>query len=297
MEDFVVGWAALFEQGDTAHHRERGDIVFRVGDMEVDQQNRVVKLLIRRGDIHASNPFFHDRVTGNTRPITRAATEDAERAAHLVVSLDQETDQPNVYLAQLEGVPGVGHRQVQAHLNALAKRALAQGLIEFSYPDPGGARTRAGQPKMLGYVPSLELEGHPAASLIDDLEQGRFQGMTLIDRRPRNQLGGNQYLVERERYLTVGASANMPRQGRIGAIIAAAQTQRGEFQTARLRFKTPDGQDRTVDYDIASGTPEEQAYVQSYHVTNIDPPMDDSSLRLVPFLTGRMTAQVVAERT
>lgn len=297
LDDVVAAWSALFAVGDTDHQRERGDIVYRIGDIDVDQVNRVVKILIRRGDIHASNPFFHDRATGNSRSVPRGATEDGERAAHLVISLNHEANQPTVYLGHLEGVPGISHRQVQAHLNALVKRAINNGLVAFSYADPGGARTRAGEPKMHNYVPSVEMEGHPAASVVNDLEQGHFHSMVLIDRRPRNQLGGNQYLVERERTLIVGASPNMPSQGRLGAILAAAQTQQGNFQTARLRFRDPAGNQRQMDYDIATGTPEQQNYVQSYHVRNINPPMDDSSLTLVPFLTQHMVAQVVADRT
>lgn len=296
-EEIVETWSELFVAGDTEHQRERGDVIYRIGDFEVDQVNRVVKLLIQRGDIHASNPYFHDRATGNSRPVARGATEDGERAAHLVISLDHEANQPTVYLGHLEGVPRIGHRQVQAHLNALIKRAINNSLVDFSYADPGGARTRAGQPKMHDYVPSIEMEGHPAASVVNDLEHGHFQSMVLIDRTPRNQLGGNQYLVERERSLIIGASANIPRQGRLGAILAAARTQQGNFQTARLRFRDPNGNQRKMDYDIATGAPEQQEYIQSYHVQNINPPMDDSSLNLVPFLTQRMVDQVIADRT
>jgi hypothetical protein len=121
--------------------------------------------------------------------------------------------------------------------------------------------------------------------------------MTLIDSTPRNQVGGNQFLVEKERYLVVAASPHMPQQGRLNAIINAARAKQADFQTARLRFKDRAGMPRKVDYDIATGAPDDQGYVQSYRVTNINPPMDDSSLRLVPFLTQRMVAQVVADRT
>ena len=297
LSEIVVVWEAMFRAGATAHARERGNIVYRIGDIDVDHDRQVARLLIRRGDINASNPFFSHRVTGQTRAIQRDAEEDGERAAHLVVSLAPEAARPNIYLCQLEGVTSISHAQVQALLNAILKKAISDGSAEFAYADPGGARRRNGDPKTTPFVPGIELTGHPSSALISDLEQGAFKGMTLIDRRPHNQLGGNQYLTEKERFLVVSAAPNMPSAGRFDSIIAAARAKRGDFQTARLRFVDPEGNPHAIDYDIASGTPEQQAYVQSYWVRNINPPMDDSSLTLVPFLANRMADRVVADRT
>jgi hypothetical protein len=297
LEDIVGAWTSLHGASDTVYERERGDVAYRIGDISIDAAARVVKLLIRRGDIHASNPFFHDRATGNTRAVVRSSTEDGERAAHLVISLDAETDLPNTYLCHLEGVSGISHRHVQAMLNALISRAKHADLANFDYPDPSGARHRDGRPRMLSSMPRVSLEGVPSATILNDLENGVLQGMTLVDRRPRNLVGGNQYLVEKEKYLVVTAAPNMPSSGRFQAVLAAARSQRANFQSMRLRFVDPAGQPRTVGYDIASGTPEQQLYVQSYLVANINPPMDDSSLSLVPFLTHEMVQRVVADRT
>ena len=297
LEDIAASWTSLHGINDTADERERGDLVDRIGDGAGDQVARVVKILIRRGDIHASNPFFHDRATGNTRAVVRSLTEDGERAAHLVISLDAETNQPNIYLCHLEGVPGISHRQVQAMLNRLISRAKRAGLVNFDYPDPSGARHRDGSPRLLPSTPRIDLEGVPSSSLLNDIEHGVLQEMTLVDRSPRNRVGGNQYLVEKEKSLVVSAAPNMPSVGRFQAVLAAARSQRANFQSMRLRFVDPAGQPRHVDYDIATGTPEQQIYVQSYAVTNINPPMDDSSLSLVPFLTNRMVQRVIADRT
>jgi len=297
LEEIVGAWTSLHGAGDTTYERERGDVAYRIGDIAIDAAARVVKVLIRRGDIHASNPFFHDRATGNTRAVVRSFTEDGERAAHLVISLDAETNQPNTYLCHLEGVPGISHRHVQAMLNALISRAKHAGLVVFDYQDPSGARHRDGSPKMLPSLPRIAFEAVPSATILNDVENGVLHGMTLVDRRPHNRLGGNQYLVEKEKYLVVTAAPNMPSQGRFQAVLAAARSQQGNFQSMRLRFVDPAGRPRTVDYDIASGTPEQQLYVQSYVVANINPPMDDSSLTLVPFLTSRMVQGVMAGRT
>lgn len=231
MEDFAAAWQAQFNAGDTSYERERGDIQFRIGDFAIDHSNRCLKMLILRGDIHASNPYFRDRATGQGRAVTRTATEDGERAAHLVISLDQEAGQQGVYLGHLEGVQGISHRQVQGLLNAVLKRAIASNSATFEFPDTGGAKARDGSAKMHSYVPTLELEGHLADSVVQSIEQGVVSTITLIDRRANARLGGSQFLVEKEKYLVVRADPNIPRQGRLDAIIAAARSQ---LATSRL---------------------------------------------------------------
>lgn len=297
LEDIAVAWEQMFIASRASHARERGTILYRIGDLLLDHDRGLLKILIRRGDINAPNPFFSHRQTGVTRAITRDAQEDAERAAHLIISTLPQTNAPNSYLCHLEGVPGISHRQVQAMLNSILKAAIRAGTATFDFPDPAGARRRDGIPKTTTFIPTIELLGHPSAAAVNDLEQGQIQSITLIDRRPHNQLGGNRYLTEKESYLVVAADPNMPRNGRLNSIIAAARVRRADFQSARIRFKDPSGVPHSVDYDIAQGTPEQQIYIASYTITNIDPPMDDSSLQLVPFITEVMSDRIENERT
>lgn len=186
---------------------------------------------------------------------------------------------------------------VQATLNAVLKQSISTERASFVYPDPGGARDRDGNPKTNKFIPSIEMVGHPSPALVNDIERGQLHDIILVDQRPQNQLGGNQYLVENERRLKVKAAPNIPSNGRVQSLIAAFQTRRADFQKAKVRFTDPDGISRTIDYDIATGTPEQQNYVRSYKVTGINPPMDESSVSLAPFLGAAMKTRVMAERS
>ena len=293
----VSAWKAMFDLGECSHEREKGSVIYRIGDVAVDNVAQVARILLRRCDTNAANAVYSHRLTGVPRVVEQEVDEGGDRAAHLVVSLRHQAGKPSSYLCHLEGIAGLSHRLVQATLNAVLKQAITTNRTSFSYPDPSGARLRTGEPKTTNFIPSIEMVGHPSPALIRDIEQGHLHDITLVDQRSQNQLGGNQYLVESERRIKVKAAANIPSQGRVRSLIAAMQTKQADYQKAKVRFTDPDGMSRTIDYDIATGTPEQQNYVQSYRVTGINPPMDESSVALVAFLADAMQARVVAERT
>jgi hypothetical protein len=197
----------------------------------------------------------------------------------------------------LEGVPGLGHRIVQALLNRVTNTAVKEGVASFSFPNPNGARDRTGAIRRTPFIPLVELLGHPHPNLVQDLENGTVSEITLIDGRPRGQLGGNQYLQEKEQSVRVAVDRALPAQNRLPSILAAARTRQANFQRAAIRFKDPAGHPRTLKLDLATGNPEQQTYLESYSVVGINPPMDESTVNIVPFLGDRIKARVVADRT
>jgi hypothetical protein len=297
LSDIVGVWQAMYAAGECSHERDKGNVIYRIGDITVDNITQTVRILLRRCDIDAANAVYSHRTTGVPRVATRHVDEGGDRAAHLVVSLKHEKDKPTVYLCHLEGMPGISHRLVQAALNSIIKNAITSKKSTFNYPDPSGARLRSGDPKMHSFHPGIELIGHQSEALVQDIENGQLHNITLVDQRPQNQLGGNQYLIENEYNIRVKASPNIPSQNRMDALISAIQSRKVDYQKAKVRFTDPNGITRTIDYDIATGTPEQQIYVKSYIVSSINPPMDESSTNLVPFLTDAMQARLVSERT
>lgn len=297
LAEIFAAWKDMYDAGNSSHQRDKGTVIYRIGDMELDQANDVCQILLRRCDINAANAVYSNRHTGAPRVVPQTPDEGGDRAAHLVVSLRHEANKPSNYLCHLEGVPGLSHRLVQATLNAILKAAIRAQSNRFVYPDPGGARLRSGEPKTTPFTPAIELLGHPSPALLQDLEHGRLHDITLIDHSLRQPLGGNQYLIEKEQRMKIKVAPAMPSQNRVQQIIAAVQTRRADFQKARVRFTDPTGIRRTIDYDIATGTPEQQSYIHSYKVSGINPPMDESSERLAVFLAEAMKARVLADRT
>ncbi|MBB4091530.1 hypothetical protein HGG72_23290 [Ochrobactrum pecoris] len=297
LQEIINAWQAMYNVGDCSHEREKGAVIYRIGDIDIDQQGQIARILIRRCDTNAANAVYSHRHTGVPRIAAKQADEGGDRAAHLVLSLAEQSGQPNHYLCHLEGVPGLSHRLVQAMLNAVLKKAITDRRAVFEYAGTNGARVRGGGAKMHSFVPSIELSGHLSQALIQDMENGIIENVTLVNSHAHNNLGGNQYLVESEKSIKIRVDRAIPSQGRVTTLLNAFRTRQADFHTAKVRFKDPSGVSRAIDYDIASGTPEQQNYIKSYFVKNIKPPMDESSVKLAPFLANAMKARVIAERT
>ena len=297
LDQIVAAWQAMYNAGDCSHDREKGSVIYRIGDIDIDQQNQIARILLRRCDTNAANAVYSHRHTGVPRIAAKHADEGGDRAAHMVLSLAQQTSQPNHYLCHLEGVAGLSHRLIQATLNAVLRRAFTDNRAAFAYADPNGARVRGGGAKMHSFVPSVELEGHLSQALIHDLENGTIENVILVNSQTHNNLGGNQYLVESEQLIKVRVDKAIPSHGRMTTLLNAFRTRQTDFQTAKVRFKDPAGISRSVDYDIATGTPEQQNYIKSYVVENIKPPMDESCVNIATFLADAMKARVISERT
>ncbi|WP_309621939.1 hypothetical protein [Novosphingobium sp.] len=297
LSDVIVALRAAVDGQLAVIERDRGTIIYRIGELEVDDIANTVTLLIRRGDTNASNAVYSHRVTGASRVAEREEDEVGDRAAHLVISLVSESARPGRYLAHLEGVPAIGHRVVQALLNRAVSQATKNNLSFFSYDDPAGARDHQGSLKTHPFVPLIELLGHPHENLINDLEQGTVSQITLIDARPKGQLGGNQYLEEREHIVQVKVDSAMPAGNRLAGLIGAARTRRASFQTAAIRFKDPQGHNRTVKFDIDSGNPEQLQYLASYDISGVAPPLNDSSDHIVVRLADQIKRRIQSDRS
>lgn len=297
MDSIVSALSHAFSSGTFSHPRERGSVIFRIGDIRIDQGNSLCSMLLRRCDTNSANAVYSNRNTGTTRILRQMPDEGGDKAAHIVISTQADSSRPDCYLCHLEGVPGLSHRLVQSTLNAAIKAAIAGDANLFVYPDPAGARRRDGSPKVTPFIPTLELVGHPADHLLQDIENGHIHDITLVDQRVRGNLGGNRYLSEIEGRVRVKVDRNMPGAGRLSRIVAAAQSRVSDFQIARIRFRSPSGIDRTVECEISTGAIEQQSYIQSYRVSGISPPMDESSERLTLFLTEEMQSRVLSERS
>lgn len=81
------------------------------------------------------------------------------------------------------------------------------------------------------------------------------------------------------------------------ALLNAFKTRGMSYQLAKVKFETEDGVPGMVEFNIATGSAEQERFVQSYFVDGIDPPMNDSCEKLADFLTARMAKRVAGDRT
>jgi hypothetical protein len=278
------------------HDREKGAVVYRVGDVVIDAQHQVAKILIRRGDKNAANAAYSHMKTGALDIKKKSAEQGGDKAAHLVISLKQETGKPHVYLAHLEGVPGISHVFVQALLNAALKDVAKGDPQRFTYLDPAGAKVRGGALKHHSFIPHLELQGHPSDAFKYDLENGVMQEIILVQHLAKQSFAGNQFLIEEERFVRLKPDKNLPQHNRLQSLIGTFRNKDLDYNEARLKFKDPNGVSRSVTLDIDTGTPAQGAYLKFYPIRSISPPMDESSDTLQSFITSEMVKRLIKDR-
>jgi hypothetical protein len=284
------------KSGAAVHAREKDTVLYRIGEINVDAGRQVARILIRRCDKNAANAAYSSFSTGALDIKKKAADQGGDKAAHLVVSLIEETGKPHTYLAHLEGVPGISHTFVQALFNAVIRDAAKKDPAMFRYPDPSGAKTKGGEIKTSPFVPHIELQGHLSDEFKSDVENGVLSEIMLVQHTAKQKFGGSAYLVEKENYVRLAVDKNMPQQGRLGSLLNVFRGHGMNFNEARLRFKDPDGVPRHVAVDIDTGTPQQGIYIKSFAIRGINPPMDESCDTLQPFITEEITKRVAKER-
>jgi len=106
LQEIINAWQAMYNVGDCSHEREKGAVIYRIGDIDIDQQGQIARILIRRCDTNAANAVYSHRHTGVPRIAAKQADEGGDRAAHLVLSLAEQSGQPNHYLCTLKVFQG-----------------------------------------------------------------------------------------------------------------------------------------------------------------------------------------------
>lgn len=294
--DLANVWRARFEVGACSNERENGAVAYRVGDIRIDLQHNTLSMLIRRVDRNAADAVYSHIQTGRMRVARKRNNEGGDTAAHLTISLAAQAGYPNTYLCMLEGMSGISHRHVQSLLNTILRLACSDNRTLFEYDDPAGARRRDGTPKRHPFVPHVEFRGHLSETVIRDLERGTISRIELVAAQARAQLGGDQYLVEDEYALKIRVDRNLPQQNRFRRLVAAMQTKRAAFQRGRIVFKDEYAKTHTIECDLETGTPEQQTYIKSFIIRNIDPPLAQSSEQIVDRLLAGMVRELRAQR-
>ena len=297
MRELTTVWQRCLANNQCTYVRDSGNLVYRVRDIRINSADQLVVILIDRADKFAPDAAYSDTVTGELTVFEKSADQAGSSAAHIVISLSQESSRPNVYLTLLENAQGLSHRLVQPVLNSLLREACKFDRTTFQYEDPAGARTRDGNPKRHTFTPRVELRGHPSTDLNADIERGEIQHLELVKDEAQSQLAGDPYLVESKMSLKVGVDKSIPSDGRVRRLIKAMQSKKTDFSKGRVSFRDPIGQTRTVDFDLDTGAPEQQRYIKSSVVDDIDPPLAQSTDLILPRLCDPMIDLLKTART
>lgn len=269
-----------------------------IGDIQVDANQQFVTLLVRLSDKTAPNAVYSDPVARQFNVLVKQGNQGSDFGCHVLVSTAQEQGFPNIYTCAIEHIPGLSSRLVQRLLSKLLKYEFKDDATSFSYLHPAGGLTRQGQPRMDRCCPHIELRGRPSDTLVNDINNGKITGISLVRAEAVTPIAGSAYLRKRETELRLQIDQNNLPANIWQSLVQSFQANSRTYGVAKVSYKVPGNKKIvTVKIDTNNGNPLEELYVKFFELSKIFPFLDQSALRVVDHLRDLAVPQFLTHRT
>lgn len=225
-----------------------------------DAQDGLLCILVSKSDKSISDPVFTVPKEKKRRTAEKEDKEGQDFSVHIVVKLpDNDEDSALVIIEQCAGL---GIFVVQRLFNQILKDAKALSPNDYEQFHPDGALDDNGQPRKLNVVHKCEFQGHLSDELREDLNYGKVQAIELITDKDRyTNFDEAGYIKEKCKTLVLTLKdEGHPIKDKYDRIVKVFKQQKDQYDHAKIKFKTPEGIDRTVGMDTSEGLA--QAYVK-----------------------------------
>ncbi|MEP7239786.1 MAG: hypothetical protein ABI697_02760, partial [Devosia sp.] len=135
MEEIVGIWQSYYSKDRAITPIRKNTAHLVLGDLRIDTSKDIATLLIRLSDLQAPNAVYSDVQRGTYKEHHKSAAEGSDMGAHVLVSTVPEKGSPNVYLAMVEGVPGVTYQEVRRLLNRVLRYQYHDDPSAFEFDD------------------------------------------------------------------------------------------------------------------------------------------------------------------
>lgn len=286
--DVLEVWKEHFGSKTAFHSRQSGDVLYLIGDMKIDLEAQTATMLISVIDRAMADAAYGHLDTRETRIIKKGDREGGHLSAHLVISLTAL--KANTHLCLLEGMRHLSASSIQFLLNAILRKDHKVKPDRFTYPDPSGAKTKAGLVRRLPYLPLVDLGGHPSEMLIEEIENGIIRHLNFIQTREQQPFSDDPYLEEAEFQLKVTVKQSIPHEKRWERIVKAIKSKKAEFSHGRISFIDSNQATRNVEFDTENATIDNTQFVKFRVITKIDPPLAEGIAKIAEHLESRMVS-------
>ncbi len=280
-------WQERTQAKNAYHVLQDEKVIFQINDARLNNTQDKATLLVSIIDKLMPDAAYADMQTRVTTVMKKTAQQGGNLSAHLVI--DMQPYKANTHLCLLEGVRRLNATSVYRLLNRLIRDAREVDDMRFSYPDPGGAKTRDGQPKRHSYLPLVRLNGHPSPTLIRDLESGYIRNIKLTKTKEATAFSDSEFLTEESYELTLGIRPDADRNGIFGRIIGAINKHKDTYATGRIAFVDQNKNSHNLEFDVETGEPASEDFIKYITLRKIDPPLADAS----PTIVGHMETQML----
>lgn len=297
MTTLVNVWQRYHAAGRARQAIRNGEAHLILGDIAIDVNERVATMLVRLSDSQAPNAVYSNVQTNAFTEHLKGAADGNDMGAHVIISTAPELNNPNVYFAAVEGVPGVPYHEVRRLLNRLIRYQYHDDISVFTYPDPMGKKKRDGTDLTHDHLPRTEFRGRPSATFIADIQRGKISGISVVKTEQTTPVAGVAYLTKKTSELKFGISHGNAPQNIWDDIKRVFRSQAAEYPEGKVAFKLPN-QPRgvTVVVDAATGAPISELYIQSVLIKPIVPFLSNSSQVIVPHLVALAKPHLLSRR-
>lgn len=190
---------ALWEEGGAFYLFDKETASLRIRDLDIDEENKILTLLINLSDQKVSDPVFEHLEQGTLRLEPKLEGEGVALSAHMLISLTSTQAGVSTYRTILEDVPGIGRTKLQPFLRRLLKMCAT---AEFT--DEDGKRKK--------FRPVTSLVGRMNSQFKDDLSNGWISGIELVRyTNGASEFDEEAYISENSRRLTLDVEKGIDR--------------------------------------------------------------------------------------
>lgn len=211
----------------------------------------VINILVNKSDKAISDPVFTVPQEGKRRTAEKEDEEGQDFSVHIVVKLPLSDLDPALVI--VEHCTGLGVPFIQRLLNEILRNAknISPELYEQNHPD--GALDVNEKPKKINVKFKFEFNGHLSNDLKNDLDSGKIRSIELITERTKHTVfDGDGYITEKCKSIVLSMK-NTEYQifDKFDRIMGLLDRNKNDYSSARIKFKTIEGIDRTVDMQIS----------------------------------------------
>ena len=253
----------------------------------------IISILVNKSDKGISDPVFTIPKEKKRRTAEKQEQEGQDFSVHIVVQLPQDDLDPALVL--MEHCTGLGMFVVQRLFNQILRDAKTLSPQDFEQNHPDGAVDDVGNPKKYNVIFKCQFDGHISDDLKYDLDNGKIQSIELITEKEKyTNIDEDGYIQEKCKTLVLTLKdEDNPIRDKFNRIKNVFTKKKNDYSRARIKFKTPNGVDRTVEMDTDAASA--QGYVKKEKLDNFEFDLKSSYEEFSDVFLGRMKELLVQE--
>lgn len=253
---------------------QKGQQVVYIKDMKISPDKAV--LLINKSDQTISDPVFTDLIENKRRLIKKETNEGQDFSIHLVIHFKKSDDLAD--LALCEYFSGITITTIQRLLNNLLRDVKKVHPEKFEFTHPDGSKDQKGKPKKYKVNYKFQFDAHISDEFANDLNHGKIHSIGLISKQEQQTpFDEDGYVREKFQSVTLGVDDEKTALlNKVKILKQVFKRHKENYSKAKIRFKSPEGSERTVDFDMETEAPNIENYIKKARIDSFNEVLQSS---------------------